>query len=372
MPESASGASQGGQPPEGEERGAEGEHFDGSLQGAGTTQCQVRKRSTAVEPEVGGGACSGACSGAGNGGGSVGDGASEGGLLRWSDMPPHLQFNPYVLGGYRPLLSFWGSVASLFYFHNETINILTHGIPILYILVTVPRLLPWERLDSWFLPWCHVVGAISPWIGSFLYHLFMNTRCGEPVYRRLLQLDMLGIWISQSFGAMPMVSASVYCLSWGWRSTLLSAYSILSLWGLYKALTAWSPWERRLCFALPFCMRAFLCCLRSSGLGGGDPSAMVHVVLQDAVSAVGGAIGAMHVPEKWMPGRVDLILNSHNIMHLLVVSAVYCMHHATVRDLLWMSSASPCGVGSGPSPPPLTPPLASGPLGDALGRASEL
>lgn len=49
------------------------------------------------------------------------------GLLHWRDMPKHLQFNPYVLTGYRPLQDFTGCVGSLFYFHNETINILTHG-----------------------------------------------------------------------------------------------------------------------------------------------------------------------------------------------------------------------------------------------------
>lgn len=48
-------------------------------------------------------------------------------LLHWRDMPQHLQFNPYVLTGYRPLQDFVGCVGSLFYFHNETINILTHG-----------------------------------------------------------------------------------------------------------------------------------------------------------------------------------------------------------------------------------------------------
>lgn len=49
------------------------------------------------------------------------------GLLHWRDMPQHLQFNPYVLTGYRPLQGWAGCVGSLFYFHNETINILTHG-----------------------------------------------------------------------------------------------------------------------------------------------------------------------------------------------------------------------------------------------------
>ncbi|CAK1543906.1 unnamed protein product [Leptosia nina] len=48
-------------------------------------------------------------------------------LLHWRDMPKHLQFNPYVLTGYRPLQDWSGCLRSLFYFHNETINILTHG-----------------------------------------------------------------------------------------------------------------------------------------------------------------------------------------------------------------------------------------------------
>lgn len=43
-------------------------------------------------------------------------------------------------------------------------------------------------------------GSVSPWCGSFIYHLFMNLERGETVYYRLLQLDMFGIWMSQSFG----------------------------------------------------------------------------------------------------------------------------------------------------------------------------
>jgi predicted membrane channel-forming protein YqfA (hemolysin III family) len=47
---------------------------------------------------------------------------------------------------------------------------------------------------------------------------------------------------------------------------------------------------------------------------------------KDGVSLVGGVIGAMHIPEKWFPGCLDYYLNSHNIMHILVVTAVYSMH----------------------------------------------
>ena len=52
---------------------------------------------------------------------------------------------------------------------------------------------------------------------------------------------------------------------------------------------------------------------------------------------IGAAIGAMHIPEKWFPGRLDMYLNSHNIMHVLVVTAVYSMHVATMKDLQWMT-----------------------------------
>jgi hypothetical protein len=75
-----------------------------------------------------------------------------------------------------------------------------------YILATVPSLLPWQNtpelsLAGRVLPWCHLVGAVAPWVGSFVYHLFMNCEHGgERLYHRLLQMDMLGIWISQSFG----------------------------------------------------------------------------------------------------------------------------------------------------------------------------
>ncbi|ENN75511.1 hypothetical protein YQE_07932, partial [Dendroctonus ponderosae] len=102
-------------------------------------------------------------------------------------------------------------------------------------------------------------------------------------------------------------------------------------------MIAWSPWDRRLCFLLPFLTRIGLWCLRLTKIGGGDPAAFLHVILQDAVSIVGGCIGAIHVPEKWFPGQVDFVLNSHNIMHVLVVAAVWSMHRATALDLHWMA-----------------------------------
>lgn len=51
-------------------------------------------------------------------------------LLDWASSPPHLQFNRFVLTGYRPISSGSGCLRSLFYLHNELGNIYTHGEPL--------------------------------------------------------------------------------------------------------------------------------------------------------------------------------------------------------------------------------------------------
>lgn len=51
----------------------------------------------------------------------------------------------------------------------------------------------------------------------------------------------------------------------------------------------------------------------------------------------GGIIGAMRIPEKFFPGRFDYFLNSHNIMHVLVVIAVAHMHYAAKLDMVWLN-----------------------------------
>lgn len=68
--------------------------------------------------------------------------------------------------------------------------------------------MPWDGGYK-FLSFCHVFGSVAPWCGSFVYHLFMNIEKGEKVYYTLLKLDMIGIWVSQSFGKYSASSLSI-------------------------------------------------------------------------------------------------------------------------------------------------------------------
>uniref|UniRef100_T1JHI6 Progestin and adipoQ receptor family member 4 n=1 Tax=Strigamia maritima TaxID=126957 RepID=T1JHI6_STRMM len=259
-------------------------------------------------------------------------------LLSLPDVPLYLQFNRYIFTGYRPQMSWYECLKSLFYWHNETLNILTHGIPLVFLVLSIPAMLPWHQITIPVLPYTHVLATISPWLGSFIYHVFMNHHKGENLYYCLLRLDMFGIWVTQSLGALTTVSASTFCLGAFLRYCILASYTFLSAIALYKALVAADPWQRRLSFTLQFCFRIVLFCIRLSPFGGGDPASIAHVFLQDFLSVIGGAIGATQVPERWLPGRVDSVGNSHHIMHVLVVIAIVHMHIAARNDLLWMSS----------------------------------
>ena len=77
--------------------------------------------------------------------------------------------------------------------------------------------------------------------------------------------------------------------------------------------------------------------LRAIGKGGGHPASFMHVVLQDLIAILGAYIGVANIPERWFPGSLDLFCNSHHVMHVLVVWAVYHMHTAATLDLAWMS-----------------------------------
>ncbi|KAA0186301.1 hypothetical protein HAZT_HAZT000754 [Hyalella azteca] len=89
-------------------------------------------------------------------------------------------------------------------------------------------------------------------------------------------------------------------------------------------------------------MRAASACVRLSSSGGGNPEGLRHIFLQDFLAVLGGFVGALRIPEKWIPGRLDMLANSHHIMHVVVVWAVYHLHQGAILDLVWLSKNPQC------------------------------
>ncbi|KAF6126262.1 hypothetical protein HJG60_014560 [Phyllostomus discolor] len=217
-------------------------------------------------------------------------------LLDWASSPPHLQFNKFVLTGYRPASSGSGCLRSLFYLHNELGNIYTHG--------------------------------------SVLYHLFMCHQGGSPVYTRLLALDMCGVCLVNTLGALPIIHCTLACRPW-LRPAALVGYTMLSGVAGWRALTAPSTSARLRAFGWQAGARLLVFGARGVGLGSGAPGSLPCYLRMDALALLGGLVNVARLPERWGPGRFDYWGNSHQIMHLLSVGSILQLHAGVVPDLLW-------------------------------------
>ncbi len=69
----------------------------------------------------------------------------------------------------------------------------------------------------------------------------------------------------------------------------------------------------------------------------------------------------MRIPERWMPGRFDLVFHSHQIFHVAVVTAALVHLYAIMVMVEWRDASGGCAVPRG----------LSGPLGDALQELRE-
>lgn len=237
------------------------------------------------------------------------------------DMPEHLRFNPWILSGYRaPQQSTAQCIKSIGQVHNETVNILTHGFPILYVLLNSRQILAPPHSLPCFLTYCHLVSCLSPWLGSFLYHVFMNHKAGPALYLRLLQADMAGIWITQTFGALTTLNASFMALGEPSRRAFLGLYLCLAMWALRKGFIARSASQRALSFAPLVAMRSVALVARlSTSLLVANSWHLTHLLNQELLPILGAFLSATRVPERFCPGVFDLFLNSHNLMHCLVL-----------------------------------------------------
>ena len=60
--------------------------------------------------------------------------SSENRVYKIEEIPDYLRFNPFVKAGYRRQMNAKECCQSLLFFHNETVNIYTHGKSIILIV----------------------------------------------------------------------------------------------------------------------------------------------------------------------------------------------------------------------------------------------
>lgn len=253
-------------------------------------------------------------------------------VCHFSALPKWLQDNDYLIHGHRPPLpSYRACALSVFRVHTETGNIWSHLLGSL-AFATTGALFLWRH--SLALPEQAVFGAFffCVFLCFFTSTMYHTMHChSEHVGKFFSRLDYCGIvsivagcftpWIHFLFWCEPRTKLFYLLLGY-----LLCVVTI--------NLTMWEKFGRpqfRLLRASIFTGLAISCSL----LPGvhfvavyGLYMAFVELaygwlLAMSLVALVGVALYALRVPERYFPGRCDILFHSHQFFHLAVIVGAY-------------------------------------------------
>ncbi len=124
-----------------------------------------------------------------------------------------------------------------------------------------------------------------------------------------------------------------------------SIYSLLSAYVLYYLMISDCKRKRVVGLTIQFLVRVFIHPLRLSPLSFSSSAAVKYYLLMDVVSSVGALINALHIPERWFPGKMDYIFNGHTLMHLAALFSIAIARQGFLRDMAWLNDVGSCPTG---------------------------
>ena len=223
-------------------------------------------------------------------------------------------------------------------FQNHPFFFFLSGIPCVLILIFVPLTASslYVSNPGWF--FIHFIACFAPFFASPIYHLFMCHKNGPNVYQNLLTFDVCGVWAINALGGLGGIRCTFYCFP-VMKFLSLLFYITVSLLSLYFILVAKSSQDRLKPLITFGIMRYFFVGVRISLIAfsfRSNGESLPYYLSMDLLALVGGALNVARIPEKWFPGKCDLIGNSHQIMHVISVVSVICLHIGSLLDFNWM------------------------------------
>eukprot|EP00090_Calanus_glacialis_P017814 TRINITY_DN27656_c0_g1_i1.p1 TRINITY_DN27656_c0_g1~~TRINITY_DN27656_c0_g1_i1.p1 ORF type:complete len:310 (-),score=59.28 TRINITY_DN27656_c0_g1_i1:95-1024(-) len=278
--------------------------------------------------------------------------------IKFEEVPSWISDNEFILSHHRPELnSFKECLRSIFGLHSETGNIWTHllGLLSFVIIAIVFYIKPFcdqcssdvAFIDK-FVFIFFFLGAISCLSFSMMFHTVLCH--SEHVYKIFSKLDYVGISILTIGSFIPWIYYGFYC-DFLYKVVYISTISVLAVGTIFVtmidkfATAAYRPVRATLfvCIGL-FAIAPFTHFLILHGWEGAKDLAAVKDILIMACLYISGAVlyGA-RIPERFMQGRCDLWLQSHQIFHTLVVAGAAVQFYG-MRDaaLYRLTEAGEC------------------------------
>ncbi|XP_028406100.1 progestin and adipoQ receptor family member 4-like [Dendronephthya gigantea] len=267
---------------------------------------------------------------------------SSNGLHHFNCLPDHLRFNQYVHTGYRVDLSTWGCLKSLFYLHNESFNVYSHGLAMIALIILSQYVFGKTshlRFDP-ILYSIHYITSTACMLFSSIYHLMLCHNSGKPAYDSLIKLDYFGIWLVTGLSCLTFLKATLFCFPQV-HLAVVSIYFLLLCVSFIFAKKTTSQKTRLQSLTIMGVVRGLFIyttryIMSILGYTTGPLNTFRYIIGGEMIGVLGGIINVSRLPERWFQGRVDYFFNSHNIMHIVVLFAPVMSHAGTVMDFEWM------------------------------------
>lgn len=286
-------------------------------------------------------------------------------IIPFASLPDWLKDNEYICGSYRPpMFSFRGCFKSMFRLHNETWNIWTHFVGLLFFVTLVAGMFIFEDyITGWFedvtitdLPrhdqlmfLCFFIGAIACLMCSTLYHILHNH--SKHINFVFSRLDYSGI-------AFLITGSSIPAYYYGFYCTSTAKYVHIGVLLVLLVLCLCVSMMRK--FHTPKYRSTRYIVFVAFGLYGVVPG--VHIYLRDGYALAshayamwgilsmaslyigGGALYAMRIPECFWPGKFDVWASSHQLFHVCVVMASLVHYNALLSMVRYRMDIGSCSM----------------------------
>lgn len=288
---------------------------------------------------------------------SVSVNPQQNGLLPWARLPQWAKDNEYIHSGYRQIsYSYLESFRSCFYIHNETGNIYSHLLAMLWMIVLPIIFYPYAKEhhpnasdDDWAVFGLYFLGGALCFGLSTAYHAFSNH--SHEVHDFYHRLDLLGI-SAVTAGCFPPGmwytfpcadrSIKIFWISLDLVAQVTAAIVVLFVRRFRRP--AWRPFRGFLFSFMassafyPIIYACFQRGYRQMDVeAGATRYAWTVVVYLTAVTMYG-----TRIPEAWKPGYYDLWGQSHQIFHVLMAVGLTVHFSAFTKAFDYTHSTKQC------------------------------
>lgn len=274
-------------------------------------------------------------------------------VVAFASLPQWLQDNDYLRKGHRPPLpSFLECFKSIFRIHTETGNIWTHllgqvafiGLAVYFMTRPSTEIDIQEKMV--FMTF--FAGAIVCMCMSFIFHT-VNCHQNKFIGQVFAKLDYCGIAFLIVGSFVPWLYYSFYC-DYTPKVIYLTIVVVMgvtcvivSLWDKFG-----SPRLRpfRAGIFITFGLSGIAPATHYSIQNGWEKSineaALGWLVFMGFLYISGAMLYAFRIPERFFPGKVDILFHSHQLFHCFVIAGAFVHYHGISNMALHRLHAGEC------------------------------